>query len=487
MSATVAPSRAATRTSRSRAVSGDAPSASVSAASAGIDDPLAGGHPAHGVGQLLGRRVLDDEAAGARLHGPPQVAGPAERGEDDHAAVGHLLASTAAAARPSMPGISMSSRATSGWCVRGRDHLVAPADLGHHLEVVLEFEQGGEGRADQGLVVGQRGAGSSRDGLRRGETRAAATPRPERAGLSTPPAAPTRSRRPDQPAAPMPPAVHAPTPVVDDLDRAADSRTVHDLAWEWRTTLVSPSRTTQPNSSWWRGSTPSTAPGSSAVDAGRPQQLAPGRQFAGQASPPGSWRRRPARRRGPAATVARPRRSPPDRGRVGYGELPRQAGLDRDGGERMAQQVVQVAGDADALVLGGQPGHLGPGLGEGVVAADHPKKPNMASATNGMAKCGPAGRAGPSCQDGTRPGTSTASSGQRQPRRGRAQRRGGRRMQNDRDVDAQHEGVGLRERQVRRRTGRPAPKGAQKRRRRRVPAGRRARRGSTTQNATRIT
>ena len=36
----------------------------------------------------------------------------------------------------------------------------------------------------------------------------------------------------------------------------------------------------------------------------------------------------------------------------------------------MAEQVVQVAGDAGALVLGGQPGHLGAGGGQLVVGPD---------------------------------------------------------------------------------------------------------------------
>ena len=39
-----------------------------------VDDPLAGGDPADGVGELLGGGVLDDEAEGAGLHRPAQVA-----------------------------------------------------------------------------------------------------------------------------------------------------------------------------------------------------------------------------------------------------------------------------------------------------------------------------------------------------------------------------------------------------------------------------
>ena len=57
-----------------------------------VDDPLAGGDAADGVGELLGRGVLDDEAERAGLHRPAQVPGPAERGEDDDAAARQLAA-----------------------------------------------------------------------------------------------------------------------------------------------------------------------------------------------------------------------------------------------------------------------------------------------------------------------------------------------------------------------------------------------------------
>ena len=51
----------------------------------------------------------------------------------------------------------MSSRATSGLAaLRGRRHLVAPADLGDDLDVVLEREQRGERLADHRLVLGDQ-------------------------------------------------------------------------------------------------------------------------------------------------------------------------------------------------------------------------------------------------------------------------------------------------------------------------------------------
>ena len=157
MSATVAPSRAATSTSRSRPVSGDAPPARVAAASAGIDDALAGVHPPHRVGELLGRRVLDDEAGRAGFHRAPQVARPPERGQDDHAAAGHLLAQRGGRGQPVHAGhLDVEQGDVRLGRERGRDDLVAPPDLGHDLEVVLEVEQCRECRADERLVVGQQ-------------------------------------------------------------------------------------------------------------------------------------------------------------------------------------------------------------------------------------------------------------------------------------------------------------------------------------------
>ena len=48
-----------------------------------VDYPFARHDPPDRVGELLGGRVLDDEPVGAGFHRPPQVAGTAERGEDE--------------------------------------------------------------------------------------------------------------------------------------------------------------------------------------------------------------------------------------------------------------------------------------------------------------------------------------------------------------------------------------------------------------------
>ena len=39
---------------------------------------------------------------------------------------------------------------------RGRDDFVAPADLGHDRELLVQLQQSGEGRSDEALVVGQQ-------------------------------------------------------------------------------------------------------------------------------------------------------------------------------------------------------------------------------------------------------------------------------------------------------------------------------------------
>ena len=58
---------------------------------------------------------------------------------------------------PSRPGISTSSRATSGRCAAGLGHYLVPAaDLGHHLQVGLQGEQRGQRAAHQRLVIGEQ-------------------------------------------------------------------------------------------------------------------------------------------------------------------------------------------------------------------------------------------------------------------------------------------------------------------------------------------
>ena len=94
----------------------------------------------------------------AGLHRRAQIAGAAERGEDDDLeARAGASRSAAAASMPVMPGISMSSSATSGPCARRRcQHLVAAGHLGDHLDVGFEPEQRREGLPHHRLVLGEQ-------------------------------------------------------------------------------------------------------------------------------------------------------------------------------------------------------------------------------------------------------------------------------------------------------------------------------------------
>ena len=95
------------------------------------------------------------------------------------------------------------------------------------------------------------------------------------------------------------------------------------------------------------------------------------------ASSPASVTSRCAGHRGPDVAERAPRQLL-DLGDLGeralalaaLGQPPGQAGLDGDRGQRVAEQVVQVAGDARALVLGRQPGDLGAGRGQRDVGLD---------------------------------------------------------------------------------------------------------------------
>ena len=205
MSATVAPSAAARRTSASRVDSGVAPDRQGGGGEVPVDDPLPRHHRPDAPGQLGDRRVLDEEARRAHLHRPAQEARPAERGEDDRAAVRHRAASARAASMPSAAGhLDVQQRHVGPVLAGGLDDGVAAADLGDDLEVLLQLEQRPQGAADERLVLGDehadhRGADpvGGRRGQRGGEPEARARGRAgRRAGRRAPsPARPARPGR----------------------------------------------------------------------------------------------------------------------------------------------------------------------------------------------------------------------------------------------------------------------------------------------------
>ena len=212
-----------------------------------------------------GRGVLDHEPGRAGLHRPAQVAGPAERRHDQHPACSGTAARTAAvAAMPSSPGISTSSRATSGRCSRDRRH--APRRRGRPRRPPRGRARGRAARpARRGPAPGRRraAAGSSRHddlggekpGLQRAATTTAAPDRGRPLAQAGQAVAPGGGRRPR----PGP----APSSRTSALRRrSAGPRSVR--APECRITLVTPSRTVQANSSRSSAGTSSVEFGSSA-------------------------------------------------------------------------------------------------------------------------------------------------------------------------------------------------------------------------------
>ena len=175
---------------------------------------------------------------------------------------------------PSSPGISTSSRATSGPVLAGRgDHLVAPADLGDDLEVGLQVEQRGQRAADQRLVVGEqqpdrRGHAGTVDPEHEAAALGPAPTVTAAAGRRGPLAQAGRARARPAPVADRP--ARRSAPVVGDLDAVGvDAGPRTRRAPLCRTTLVTPSRTTQPNSSRRSRRHVVDGAGQVGVDAGR--------------------------------------------------------------------------------------------------------------------------------------------------------------------------------------------------------------------------
>ena len=213
--------RAAARsTSCSRVVSGSGPPAAADAGELRVDDPLARVDPPDRGRQLLDRRVLQQEARGAGVHRPLEVARPAERRRGSAAARREPVASSAATSRPLMPGSSMSSSATSGFTPAGRRHrLLAGAHLGHDLDVLLQREQRGHRAPHHRLVLEEedpdhRGAAGDRhpQSQRRSPARGPNSTEPPIAAMRSP-----DPRRPP-PAAPSPRRADA---VVGDVELGA--------------------------------------------------------------------------------------------------------------------------------------------------------------------------------------------------------------------------------------------------------------------------
>ena len=242
---------------------------------------------------------------------------------------------------------------------------VTGADLGDHLEVGLEGEQRGQRAADQRLVVGEQEPDGH--GTHHGQREAGGELPGDHGGADVggPLAQPGQAR-----------ALAAwgvgRGAVVAHLGAGRrSSRTSQRRAPECRITLVTPSRTVQANSSRSSDGTSSVEFGRSASISAAPERDPRPDQLAGERDVAVALDR--------AAYVGeRVAAEPLEVGDLGAGpvdvdveELLGELGLDRDDRERVAEDVVQVAGEAGALVVDGEAGVLELGVDEVDVAGHH--------------------------------------------------------------------------------------------------------------------
>ena len=215
-----------------------------------VDHPQPGVHPADRVGELPGRGVLDDEPARAGLHRPPQVAGPAERGDHQHPAAGHARPAAPRSPR-SRPGRASRRRAAPR-PARRRGPRRPPRRRGRPRPPRSGRAPATAARpARRGPAPGRRpaAAGSSMP-ARCTRSRNPVAPAAAAHGQRARPAASARSRSPRRPVPGRPSgAGSGPRPSSTISTWSGATRITRRGAPLCRTTLVTPSRTAQPNSS----------------------------------------------------------------------------------------------------------------------------------------------------------------------------------------------------------------------------------------------
>ena len=150
----------------------------------GREQRVAAGDDLDRLDELLGRGVLEQEAARARAQRLVDVLVEVEGRQHQHPRAVGRPASRRVASSPSRLGMRMSIRTTSGLSARDRlDGLAPVGGLADHLDVRLGVEDHAEAGADERLIVGDQHYGS----LTSPPSRSAAAPGP-------------RSRRPPRPA-----------------------------------------------------------------------------------------------------------------------------------------------------------------------------------------------------------------------------------------------------------------------------------------------
>ena len=322
-------------------------------------------HAAYGVGELGRGGVLDDEPGRTGLQRAAQVARPAERRDDQHLGVGGHAPDLGGRGDAVEPGHLDVEQGDVGVVLEdGRYDGVAAADLGDHLEVGLEAEQRGQRATDQRLVVGQQepdGHARTTDSENPGESSRVTTVAPTSVGPLAQPVQPraVAARRvgreavvahlgagggqPDLavPGAGVPDHVgdalaHGPGEQLAQLGRYVVGR-VGQVGFDLGGTQGDP----------------------------RPDQLAGERDVAVALHRAAYVGERVAAE---PLEVRDLGAGPVD---VDVQKLLRELGLHRDHGERVAEDVVQVAGEPGALVVDGEAGVLELGVDEVDVAGHH--------------------------------------------------------------------------------------------------------------------
>ena len=215
MSATVACWRGATSTSCSRVVSGFSPSPARPPPARSTTRSPATARADRG-GQLGPGRVLEQEPGRAARDRAAKIAGPPERGEDQHAAAGQRAASWPAVSRPFDPASRCRAGRRRARRERGSPHP-SPRSTWATTSRSGSSEEPGKRAADHRLVLREEDADHA---PAPGRSPPAGTRRRVDARLEPPAAARARS---SSPASPLPPGRHGGVP--------APSSTISTAAW----------------------------------------------------------------------------------------------------------------------------------------------------------------------------------------------------------------------------------------------------------------
>ena len=290
------------------------------------------------------------------------------------------------ASSPSTPGMRMSIRTTSGRRARGQaDRLVAVGGLADHLDAVLGVQQRPEPGPDQRLVVGQQHPDHWSPLSSRGRRAWTRKPPPGRGpAVSSPPRAATRSRMPRMPL-PLPGPVggHRAAAVVVDPHGQVVGAVADQHGGAGRAGVAGhvgqrllddpeggqvgpgrqgPGQPLDPGAHLQAGR---AGPGDQAVQLGQAGGRGPRRRLVALAE---HVEHRPQLPKGVVAGLLDGHQGGAGLARLLVHQVQGHAGLHVDQGDVVGEHVVQLAGDAHALLAGPPPGLLGPGPLGGLAA-----------------------------------------------------------------------------------------------------------------------